>query len=52
MVASETWLRSTIIPSRFISWITETPNSDRPSLLGASVALSAQSSVFQWVSVI
>ncbi|MNR03384.1 hypothetical protein D3C85_1192740 [compost metagenome] len=51
MVSSETWLRSTIMPMRFISLTTCSPNGDRPPHLGASVALSAQVVVLEWVSV-
>jgi hypothetical protein len=51
MVSSETWLRSTIIPSRFISRTTASPNGDSPPHFGASVALSAQVVVREWVRV-
>ena len=51
IVAGETWLRSTSIPSRFISRTTSRPNSVRPSCCGGSVAASAQRVVRQWVSV-
>ncbi len=51
MVSSETWLRSTIMPMRFISRTTSSPNGDRPPHFGASVALSAQVVVFEWVRV-
>ena len=51
IVAGETCEMSTSIPSRFISLTTRSPNGERPSLLGASVAASAQGSVVLWVSV-
>ena len=51
MVSAETCEMSTIIPSRFISWTTSSPNGERPFYLGLSVAESAQSSVSEWVSV-
>jgi len=51
MVSSETWLRSTIMPRRFISLTTCSPKGDRPVHFGASVALSAQVVVLEWVSV-
>ena len=41
MLAGLVWLRSTIIPRRFISRTTWRPKSVSPSCLGASVALSA-----------
>ena len=43
MVSGETWLRSTSMPSRFISRTTSSPNGVRPWCAGASVAESAQS---------
>ena len=51
IVAGETWLRSTSIPSRFISRTTSIPKGVSPSCCGASVAASAQRVVFQWVRV-
>ena len=49
MVAGETWDMSTSMPSRFISLTTRSPNGERPSCLGVSVAASAQSRVVLWV---
>ncbi len=51
IVASLTWLRSTIMPMRFISRTTCRPKSVSPSCAGASVAASAQLRFFEWVSV-
>ena len=51
MVSSDTWLRSTIMPRRFISRTTSSPKGLRPPHLGASVALSAQVVVLEWVRV-
>ena len=51
MVAGETCERSTSIPSRFISRTTSSPKGVRPPWRASSVAESAQSSVFEWVSV-
>ena len=51
IVSSETWLRSTIMPSRFISLTTASPNGLSPPHFGASVALSAQVVVLEWVRV-
>ena len=41
IVAGDMWLRSTSMPSRFISRTTSSPNGDRPSSFGVSVAESA-----------
>ena len=51
MVSSETWLRSTIMPRRFISRTTASPKAFSPPHFGASVALSAQLVVLEWVRV-
>ena len=51
MVSADTWLRSTSIPSRFISRTTSSPNFVRPPSAGASIAASAQGSVTLCVSV-
>ena len=51
MVSSDTWLRSTIMPRRFISRTTSSPKGLSPPHLGASVALSAQVVVLEWVKV-
>ena len=51
IVLGATWLRSTSIPSRFISRTTSTPKGVRPPWRGSSVAASAQRVVFQWVRV-
>ena len=51
IVASLTWLKSTIMPRRFISRTTWRPKSVSPSCLGASVALSAHGTFLPWVSV-
>ena len=51
IVDGATWLRSTSMPSRFISTTTALPNGLSPSCLGASVALSAQLVVSTCVSV-
>ena len=51
IVASETWARSTSIPTRFISRTTSSPNGVRPLCFALSVAASAQSIVSQCVSV-
>ena len=51
IVVAATWLRSTSIPSRFISRTTSRPNRVSPPWRGASVAASAQRVVFQWVRV-
>ena len=51
MTSGETWLRSTSMPRRFISPTTATPNGDRPLCFASSVALSAHSVVWLWVSV-
>ena len=45
IVSGETCEMSTSIPSRFISRTTRSPNGERPSCFGASVAASAQSRV-------
>ena len=51
IVAGDTWERSTIIPSRFISRTTSSPKRVSPPCVGLSSAASAQSSVTLWVSV-
>ncbi len=51
IVPSLTWLRSTSIPSRLSSATTARPNGVSPPCFGASVAESAQSMVWLWVSV-
>ena len=51
MVSSDTWLRSTIMPRRFISLTTSSPKAFSPFHLGASVPLSAQVVLLEWVSV-
>ena len=51
IVRGLTWLISTSMPMRFISWTTALPNSDRAALRGGSLALSAQSLWRTWVSV-
>ncbi len=51
IVLGETWLKSTIIPSRFISRMSARPNGVSPSWTGSSVAESAQSLFFEWVRV-
>ena len=51
IVVAATWLRSTIIPRRFISRTTSRPNSLRPPTTGTSVAESAQGVLSLCVSV-
>jgi len=51
MVSGETWEMSTIMPKRFISRTTSSPNAVNPPCFASSVAESAQSSVREWVSV-
>ncbi len=51
IVVAATWLRSTIIPSRFISRTTSRPNSLRPPTTGTSVAESAHGVLSLCVSV-
>ncbi len=51
IVVAATWERSTIIPSRFISRTTSTPNADSPPTPGSSVAESAHGVLSLWVSV-
>ena len=51
MVSGETWLRSTSIPSRFISRTTSSPNVVSPPDLATSPAASAHGSVTLCVSV-
>ena len=51
IVSGETWLRSTSMPSQFISRTTSSPNGDRPPNFGASVAESAHGVLFVCVSV-
>ncbi len=51
IVPGETWLRSTSMPSRFISRTISSPNADRPPSFGSSVAESAHAVFFEWVSV-
>ena len=41
IVAGDVWLRSTSMPSRFISRTTSSPNGESPSSFGVSVAASA-----------
>ena len=45
IVSGETWLKSTSMPRRFISFTTSTPNGVRPWCAGASVAESAHGGV-------
>ena len=51
IVSGETWLRSTSMPSQFISLTTSSPNGERPSNFGVSVAESAHGVLLVWVSV-
>ena len=51
MTPGETWLRSTSIPSRFISRTTSRPNGVSPPWAAESRAASAQARVTLWVSV-
>ncbi len=51
IVVGATWLRSTIIPSRFISRTTSWPKAVRPPTAGSSVAESAQGTLSLWVRV-
>jgi len=51
MVSAETWERSTMIPSRFISRTTSSPNRVNPPCSGSSVAESAHGVLWLWVSV-
>ncbi len=51
IVSAETWLRSTSIPSRFISPTTCSPNGDSPPRTGLSVAESAHGTFLLCVSV-
>ncbi len=51
MTPSATWLRSTSMPTRFISRTTSWPKAERPPRRGRSVALSAQSMLSLCVSV-
>ena len=51
MVSGETWLRSTSIPSRFISRTTSSPNAESPPDRATSPAASAHGSVTLCVSV-
>ncbi len=50
--AWDVWAQSTIMPRRFISSTTSTPNSVMPPCRASSVALSIQSRVSLWHSVI
>ena len=51
IVSGETWLRSTSIPSQFISLTTSSPNGERPPNFGVSVAESAHGVLLVCVSV-
>ncbi len=51
IVSGETWLRSTSMPSRFISRTTSSPNFDRPPSTGLSAAASAHARLRECVSV-
>ncbi len=51
MVVAATWLRSTIIPRRFISPTTSRPKALRPPTAGTSVAESAHGVLSLCVSV-
>ena len=51
IVSAETWLRSTSMPSRFISRTTSSPNGDSPPSAGVSVAESAHGTFLLCVSV-
>ena len=51
IVSGDTWLRSTSIPSQFISRTTSSPNFDSPPSAGLSVAESAHGTLALWVSV-
>ena len=51
MVSADTWLRSTSMPSRFISRITSSPNFVRPWCAGASVLASAHGRLAECVRV-
>jgi hypothetical protein len=51
MVSGETWLRSTSMPSQFISRTTSSPNFVRPPCSGLSAAASAHGVLLLCVSV-
>ena len=51
MVSGDTWLKSTIIPSQFISRTTSSPNADNPPSSGLSAAESAHAVLLLCVSV-
>jgi len=51
IVSGDTWLRSTSMPSRFISRTTSSPNFDNPLCFGGSVAESAHGTLRECVRV-
>jgi hypothetical protein len=51
IVSGETWLRSSIMPIRFISRTIALPKGDMPFSTGSAVAESAQSLWIEWVRV-
>ena len=51
IVSGDTWLKSTSMPSQFISRTTSSPNAVRPPWTGASAAESAHAVWLLWVRV-
>ncbi|MEZ5289150.1 MAG: hypothetical protein R2712_30970 [Vicinamibacterales bacterium] len=51
IVSGDTWLRSTSMPSQFISRTISSPNFVRPPCAGLSAAASAHGVLLLWVSV-
>ena len=51
IVSGDVWLKSTSMPSRFISRTTSSPNFESPPSFGLSVPESAQRTLVLWVRV-